>query len=338
METLNRLIKRSIWQVLIWLRKIKLPGFQGMGLYDVLRFFFIALSDSKFTLLASAMSYQFFFSLFPSLLLAFLILPRFPVDNLEEKALHFILQFMPLTAEHGLDESDLYQMVQDLVGNYFDHSGSIGLIIVSIVLAFWGATRGVIAMMKAFTKQEEVFKRRNLLQLYGTALLIFGVLALVILSAVLAQIGLTTFFDALHQLDFIPEGWRRLLISATGLLITAATIFFAISVLYYLAPATRQRWKFFSPGSIAAGMLMLFAMIGLRYYFANFADFDRLYGSLGAIILLMVWFYYLSIMLLIGFELNAAIDIAAYHEDKEQREMEEAEASKGTEDTRRPPA
>lgn len=327
MQALRHLITRSIWQILIWLRRIKLPGFQGMGLYDVLRFFFRALSDSKFTLLASAMSYQFFFSLFPSLLLAFLILPRFPVDNLEEKALHFLLQFLPIASDKGLTESDLYQMVQDIVGNYFDQSGSVGLIILSILLAFWGATRGIIAMMKAFTKRDEVFKRRNIFELYGTALLIFMALALIILAGVLGQIALATFFDSMQRLDWMSDGWRSFFTQTTGLLITTVVIFLAISLLYFLAPATKQRWKFFSPGSVAAGTLMLFAMIGLRYYFANFAHFDRLYGSLGAIILLMVWFYYLSIMLLIGFELNAAIDLAAYHEEKEQRNFSGGEAA-----------
>lgn len=329
MQALRHLITRSIWQILIWLRRIKLPGFQGMGLYDVLRFFFRALSDSKFTLLASAMSYQFFFSLFPCLLLAFLVLPRFPVDDLEEKALHFLLQFLPIASasDQGLTESDLYQMVQDMVSNYFDQSGSIGLIIVSILLALWGATRGIIAMMKAFTKREEVFKRRNVLELYGTALLIFMALALIILAGVLGQIGLAALFDGMQRLDWMSDGWRSFFTQTTGLLITTGVIFLTISWLYYLAPATKQRWKFFSPGSVAAGTLMLFAMIGLRYYFANFAHFDRLYGSLGAIILLMVWFYYISIMLLIGFELNAAIDLAAYHEEKEQRSLSSEETA-----------
>ncbi len=316
MEELKHLINRSYYQILIWLRKIKLPGFQGMGLYDVMRFLFTALMDSKFTLLASAMSYQFFFSLFPSLLLGFLILPRFPIANLEERALHFVLQFLPVSSEHSLSESELSAMVQGLVSNYFDSSGHIGLIFLSLALAFWGATRGIIAMMKAFTKREEAFKRRNVLELYGTALLIFFALAAIIVAAVLVQEGLASIFNALLDWELIGQPGKRFLTRTTGLLVTAGTIFLVISVLYFLAPATKQRWKFFSPGSIAAGVLMLIAMIGLRYYFANFANFDRLYGSLGAIILLMVWFYYISIMLLIGFELNAAIDLAAYHGGK----------------------
>jgi len=330
MESLRHFVTRSIWQILIWLRKIKLPGFQGMGLYDVMRFFSVALLDGKFTLLASAMSYQFFFSLFPALLLAFLILPNIPIPGIQENVLTFILQFLPISGEKGLGESDLYQVVNEIVSGYFDDSGSIWLIIVSIMLAFWGATRGIIAMMKAFTKQEEAFKRRNIFELYGTALLIFGALAMIILGAVLLQIGLGYVFNALDTNDLMNSGLAAFLSRTTSLFVTAVTIFLVISMLYYLAPATKQRWNFFSPGSIAAGALMLAAMIGLRYYFLNFANFNRLYGSLGAIILLMVWFYYISIMLLIGFELNAAIDLAVHHDEKEKQL--EAEAQKTPEE------
>ncbi|MEM9983868.1 MAG: YihY/virulence factor BrkB family protein [Bacteroidota bacterium] len=312
-KTLKYLVTRSIYQILIWLRRIKLPGFQGMGLYDVMRFFFIALMDSKFTLLASAMAYQFFFSLFPSLLLAFLILPEIPVPGIEAKSLHFVLQFFPSSATQGMSEAEFSEMVQGMVSGYFDGGGNFWLIIVSFLLALWGATRGIIAIMKAFTKRVEVFKRRNILELYGTAILIFIALAVIIVGAVLLQNSLLGGLDWLRGEAIMGSRWRLIWGQFFSLFITAATIFLAISMLYFLAPATKERWKFFSPGSIAAGVLMLVALIGLRYYFANFANFDRLYGSLGAIILLMVWFYYLSIMLLIGFELNAAIDLAAYH-------------------------
>ena len=310
------LLKRSIYRVLIALRKIKLPGFQGMGLYDVLRFFFTALMDSKFTLLASAMSYQFFFSLFPALLLGFLILPRFPIAGLEEKAMHFILQFMPMSPSGGMGEQELMDMVQGLVGSYFDRGGNVGLIVLSILLALWGATRGIIAMMKAFTKRDEVFKRRNIFELYATAVLIFIALALVIVGAVVLQTTIQDSLNWLQEVGALGAKSRSVWGEISGLFLTASTIFLVISLLYYLAPPTKERWTFITPGSLAAGVLMLIAMIGLRYYFANFANFDRLYGSLGAIIVLMVWFYYISIMLLIGFELNAAIDLAAYHGGK----------------------
>ncbi|MCB0841395.1 MAG: YihY/virulence factor BrkB family protein, partial [Bacteroidetes bacterium] len=195
-----------------------------------------------------------------------------------------------------------------MAANYLEGEADIWLVIISIMLALWGATRGIIAMMKAFTKNEEVFKKRNILELYGTALMIFFLLG----SIIVFSVSLEAFMDYI-QLGQYVGGF---VVKSIKVLITLITIFLTISTLYFLAPATQQRWKFISPGAVTAGILTLGAIIGLNYYFANFTNFNKLYGSLGAIILLMVWFYYISLVLLIGFELNAAIDIASYHHEK----------------------
>lgn len=310
--SLKRRLTYTWLRLLVRLRQVKLPGFQKMGLLDVLRFFIKALMDTKFTLLASAMAYQFFFSLVPALLLVFLILPRIPVEGLPEATIRFILQFLPIGKSGEFKGSEIEQALQEVVNNYYEDSTSYVLIGVSTFLAIWGATRGIIAMMKAFTKDEEVFKRRNLWELYSTAFLIFFILLIEALLAASIIIALGALWKTLLQEGYMSQGWFEFIDQATWFLTTAITIFLGISTLYYLAPATQERWKFLSPGSIAAGTLTIAAIIGLKYYFGEFANFDKLYGSLGAIILLMVWFYYLSIMLLIGFELNAAIDIASH--------------------------
>ena len=307
MKSLKYQIQRNVQQLLILLRKIELPGFQGVGLYDVLRFFFGALLDGKFTLMASAMAYQFFFSLFPILLLAYLILPLFPIDGLIDQVLAFITQFVP-NPEQSLSTVNL----EERLNAFSQRSPNIWLLILSIGLILWGSTRGIIAMMKAFTKQEEVFRKRTIWQLYGEALLILLILGVIIVCSVLFQLLGDRMLRSLEILDWINGATVFWLSRTLNFFLTFIATFLSIAILYYLAPATHQRWKFVSPGVIAAGVLIMAAMIGLKYYFRNFADFDWIYGSLGAIILLMVWFYYISIMLLIGFELNAAIDIASF--------------------------
>jgi uncharacterized BrkB/YihY/UPF0761 family membrane protein len=80
-----------------------------------------------------------------------------------------------------------------------------------------------------------------------------------------------------------------------------------VAFLYYLGPNTRKRGRFFSPGAVAGSILILLAVTAFRLFFAQFSNYNKVYGSLGAIMVLMVWFYWISIVLLIGFELNAAI-------------------------------
>jgi membrane protein len=307
MKRLKHEFRRSVLQVFILLRKVKLPGFQGMGLYDVMRFFLTALMDSKFTLMASAMAYQFFFSLFPILLMTYIVLPYFPIEGLSDQVFSYIEQFVP-NPQETLASVNLEERLEA----FAQRSPNIFLLVLSALLILWGATRGIIAMMKAFTKKGDVFKSRNVFQLYGISLLILGILgALIVCSVVLQNLG-SWGLDILAESGWIGIATADIIGDIWNFLLTLITIFVAIATLYYLAPATQQRWNFISPGVIAAGVLILIAMIGLKYYFKNFADFDWIYGGLGAIILLMVWFYYISIMLLIGFELNAAIDLASY--------------------------
>lgn len=319
MKTLQAQVRRMWWRFLLLLRQVELPGFQGMGLYDVLRFFINGLLDSKFTLLASAMAYQFFFSLFPTILLIYILLPLFPIEGLQDQVMIYIEQFVP-NPQESLASWD----VKTSLEKFAARSPNILLLMVSFSLVVWGATRGIIAMMKAFTKQEEVFKRRNVFQLYGVALMILMALGAMITVSVLLQIGEVRFIVLLEKHAILSPTVSDLLDRGLRFLLTVLTVFSAVATLYYLAPATHQRWKFISPGSIAASVLILAAMIGLKYYFNNFANFDWIYGGLGAIILLMVWFYYISIMLLIGFELNAAIDMAS-HQDGERIRVKEAE-------------
>lgn len=307
MKHLFHKAKRLWLRLMIILRGIALPGFKGMSLYDVLRFFFRGLTDSKFTLMSAAMSYNFFISLFSTLFLIFIFIPKIPVDNLQAKVMELIANIVPL-------EGITY--VQNIVKSYLSQQDStLFLVTLMILLSFWGATRGVIAMMKAFTKNEDVFRKRGFFELYGTAFLIFLLLGvLVILAAGLLIVGGAS-IEWLVDNEWLSIGISLFLLQALRYLLTLLTIFLAISTIYYLAPKTQNRWNFFSPGGITAGILILIAMIGLDIFVQRFTDsaFNAIYGSIGTIILLLVWFNYLSIMLLIGFELNAAIDLAELH-------------------------
>lgn len=292
---------------MVLLRHIKLPGFKGLSLYDVLRFFYTGLTDSKFTLMSAAMAYNFFISLFSTLFLIFLFIPRIPIADLEAKIIEMIANVVP---NQGIEA------VEKAVNAYLSgRSSDTWLVVLMILLSIWGAIRGVLAMMKAFTKNEDTFKNRNFFELYGTALMIFLTLGiLVIFSASLLIIG-REFLDWMWESGFLSESINLFLLQTLRYLLTLMTIFLAISTIYYIAPATKKRWNFFSPGAITAGVLILFAMIGLDFFVQRFSDstFNAIYGSISTIILLIVWFNYLSIMLLIGFELNAAIDLAELH-------------------------
>lgn len=311
-------MQRKFWH--IWwlklvtiLRKVVFPGFKGMDAYSVARFFFRGLNDPKFTLIASALAYQFFFSLIPALLLVFVVVPWFPINGLRDGIVKFIADILPpqFMGDDGLE------LVQDQVGNYFSNPPSIWLFLLGLSLALWGASRGIIGLMKAFTKDDVSFKRRSFGELYGTAFMIFFILGGIVILSVTMQIGWAQLMNWLMVENNISLDWGQFLKSTGLLFLTVFTVFFIVAAIYRLAPATHTRWKLFSPGANIAGLSTVIAIWGLRYFFANFANYDRIYGSLAAIIVLLVWFYYISIVLLIGFELNAAIELASNQQTDE---------------------
>ncbi|MEL6255596.1 MAG: YhjD/YihY/BrkB family envelope integrity protein [Bacteroidota bacterium] len=191
MKALKFRLRRLLLRFFIVLRRIRLPGFQGVGLYDVLYFFIRALSNPKFTLMASAMAYHFFFSLLPTLLLALIILGQLPFEPLKEGVIRFILQFFP---EGGLDQDTIQNMVNAIMEKYFNNAPNIWLVIVSVLLALWGSMRGVIGMMKAFSKQESlfdsVFKTRRWWELYSMAFLIMISVGAIVVAGVSIRISL----------------------------------------------------------------------------------------------------------------------------------------------------
>ena len=315
----KRLIQRRLIPVIRWLKRVSLPGFQGMSLYEVASIFWNGLTDSKFTLLAAAMSYSFFFSFFPLLIIIYTLLLEVPIQDFPDHAATYFAEFsyfIPDQIENLIrtkiadPQNPLSQQMQQ---------GSVWGLLVLIFLVLYGALRGIIAMMKAFTKdaeKEEIFKRRNIFQLYGWAFVIFCILGTLVFISISTFIAGEYFTRYLLDETIISAGLKAGGLRFFTYLITLLLLFFSISIIYYLAPATQQRWKFLSPGALVAGVLILFIFIGFGYFISNFSNLDRFYGGVVSIIVLMLWFYYISMVLLVGFELNAAIHMASFKQKK----------------------
>jgi len=134
---MRKLIDRGkrLWRrTIVILRHIKLPGFKGLSLYDVLRFFYSGLTDSKFTLMSAAMAYNFFISLFSTLFLIFLFIPRIPIMDLEAKIIEMIANVVP---NQGIEA------VEKAVNAYLSgRSSDTWLGVLMRLVSIWGAIRG----------------------------------------------------------------------------------------------------------------------------------------------------------------------------------------------------
>jgi membrane protein len=297
-------IEQEARRVPPFLNRFHPPMSRGAGLYDILFFFYQGMTSPRFTLAAMAMAYRFFFALFPALILIFTLIPFIPIPDLRAQVLILMAEIVP---------QDSLGFVNLIVDEFFAKP-SPGIIYLNIGLMLLSALSGIKVMMSAFSKEEkDLFRRRNFLRYNFVALMIFLVLLLLFSLMVGSMIGLE-YLIGLRTTAVQADGSSvvTILLRILYWIVLFVAGQAAMSVTYYLGPAMHRRWSFITPGSLVAGVLVLLAITGFRLFFVNFTDYNKIYGSLGAIMLLMVWFYWISIVLLIGFELNAAIDRAGF--------------------------
>jgi membrane protein len=186
-------------------------------------------------------------------------------------------------------------------------SGQLGIgLIVSLSLTIWSATSGTGVLMQALTIAYEEPETRSLVPFYAQAIaLTVGVGLLAVLSLFLIAI-----VPAVIDMLPLPEPWRDR-ISLIRWPILAGLVLLALGLVYRFAPARHApRWHWLSPGTVGAALLWLIASAGFSFYVARFGSYDKTYGSLGAVVILLMWFYLTAYIVLAGAELNAEIEKA----------------------------
>ena len=180
------------------------------------------------------------------------------------------------------------------------------------VFAVFLATNGMMALMRAFNACYQTVERRSFIRmrLTGTGLTIL--LAVVLLSAVVLLIfGEIAMHRVTNELSTLShsrlEGVSIFGIFFIRFLVIFIVFFFTISFIYYFGPAIHYNWKFFSIGSLVATLGCLAVSYGFSFYVTNFGSYNKVYGSIGVLIALMVWIQLLTIVLLFGYEINASL-------------------------------
>jgi membrane protein len=293
--------KILLWKPVAFLiglsKKIVLPGFDGIPLYDVTVFFVKGLNEGYITSRASAISFNFFLAVFPTLIFFFTIIPFIPITNFQQSLLDIIRDFLPDTA---------YATVQTTVEDIITRPRG-GLLSVGFVLSLYFATNGINSLMEAFDNTYHTIETRTAIKQRMVAIF----LVVIITFLLIISIGLITFGTLLLSM-ILPEHILASnvyfsVIVVLKWLITIAMLFFAISFIYYFAPAKRRHFRFISAGSTLATILIIIITLGFNFYVDNFSKYNVLYGSIGTLLVVLLWIYFNSFSMLIGFELNASI-------------------------------
>lgn len=279
------------------MKRIVLPGFEGMSLYDVTVFFVKGLSKGYIATRASAVSFSFFLAIFPFMIFLFTIIPFIPIHNFQQVLLDLIEDFIPHLA---------WESVRDTLVDIITRPRS-GLLILNFFLALIFSTNGINSLIDAFNSTAHTFETRTIVKQYLISIVIIFILS----TLLIVSIGLMTFGPILLGLFFSESALNSYLLVITmeslRWIIVIMLLLMAISILYFLAPAKRGRYRFISAGSLLATILVIITTLGFNFYVDNFSKYNALYGSIGTLLIVLLWIYVNAISLLIGFELNASI-------------------------------
>ncbi|MEX1001943.1 MAG: YihY/virulence factor BrkB family protein [Crocinitomicaceae bacterium] len=278
-------------------RKIKIPGFQGVSLWEIIFFFLFSLRKGHISMRAGAVAFHFFLALIPFGLVLVVLSAYTPGIHLEEDIAPVVSSLIP---------DQLFEKFMSGLREY-ENSSVSSLISLGFIFALYFASNGFTVLIKAFNSSKMKFSKRNWwsarLVSFGFVLIFTIGILVTFYCLVLARKGYNMWAESS---DFIARYFDQIY-GLTDILFLGILVYTGISFLYYYGPQNRKDFSFFSPGATLAFILVIAISVIYELYIAYYANYNALYGSLGTIIMLLLWIYMISFSLLIGFELNASI-------------------------------
>jgi membrane protein len=279
---------------------IVLPGFDGMSLYDVLVFFFRGLFKGVLTYRAAAIAFDFFLALVPFILFLFTLVPFVTTTNMQVELLDMMDEIIP---------ASIYELAESTIVEIVSRPES-GLLSIVFVMSVYFSTNGVDTILLGFRQSYHHIEMWPWWKQKVRAFVLMVSLSfLVFISMTLLGFGKLT-IKILSDQQIITGSLIIVALTFVQWFITVGNVLLSISILYYFGQpkdTVRNKYRFISAGSLLSTGLFIVGGSLLKLYFENFSRYNLLYGSIGSLIILLIWLYYNAIILLIGFELNTSI-------------------------------
>ena len=282
-------------QLIKALELIKLPGANSFSFYDLVEMYLVGLVRGAFTARAGSVSFSFFMALFPFLLFVLNLLPFIPIQNFDVVLLEFIEALLP--QETHTFFTTIFQDIQSKPRG--------GLLSSVFILSIFLTANGVSSIFASFEESYHIDLTRNFFKQYFIAVGVSVLLAFLLLLAVAVFIFFEIYF--LKNLpDFMPNtiNWIRI----GQLFFFVILAYFSISTLYFFGTVEGRISRFFSAGAFMTTLLLISSTYLFGVYVDRFSTYNQLYGSIGALLLFMLYTWINSILLLLGFELNATLN------------------------------
>ncbi len=279
----------------------QVPGYSGISWYTVLEFFIRWVDRRDLQLRATSLSFTFFLALFPSIIFIFTLIAYIPISNSHQSIMLFFEKLLPTSA---------YKAAQTTLVDILNNQRG-GLLSLGFLTAMYFSTNGFVSLMNALNK----YGRQKETRSFWKKRIVAIILATIVSVSLLIAVGLLTFgnftIKYLDKLAYFPSKITPVLLVSLNISIVAILILFFISMIFYLAPNHNKQWRFISPGAVFACVSILLTTLGFSGYINAFNTYNKVYGSIGVLIVIMLLIYINTYILLLGYELNISIDKAA---------------------------
>lgn len=301
-------------------KRVSLPGMQGLPVYDVFHFFMQQVKKIGFSERAASISFNIIMAIPGGLIFMFTLVPFLP------KSVDFHAQ-MIATLDELIKNEEVHNLVTGVVEDFFNRPRS-GLLWFSIIFIIFFSSNAVMGIMHTFDRsyfeeRSSRFMAKRWTAFKITAWLIFMVVVSILLLAMQGSVKIFI----LQKLGW-DNAFTRSVIDYSRWIVIFALFYFTIASIYHYGPAVKERWGFVSPGTVIATLLMI-GFTGLfSMWINNFGNYNKIYGSIASVIIIMNLVYVNALILLIGFEINVSITaIKAKSERRQAMEDAQADAS-----------
>ncbi len=299
--TEERLSKIPIVNLIVkLLQKIKLPGLEGMSLFHLLEMYVVGVVRGAITTRASSIAFSFFTALFPFLIFVLILIPYIPVEDFRNEFMVFLESFLPP------ETSDFFfkNIFEDI-----ENTNRGSLLSSVFLLSIFLMANGVSAVFSGFENSYHSQITRSFINQYFYALGVAIILALLLIITVVV-LGYFEIYviQNLEDFGYIEKQQGQFGVKLAKYLFFVFMIYIATSILYYFGTKEGRHTNFFSIGAIFTTLLIMLTSYLFGIYIENFSQYNELYGSIGALLILLLYIWLNSNILLLGYELNASIN------------------------------
>jgi membrane protein len=285
-----------ISRIAYWINQLKLPGLGGFTLYDLLSLYISGIIKGTFSARAGSIAFSFFMAIFPFLLFVLNLIPFvWFIDDFQQELLNYFEELLPPQT------SELFQDI------FFDIANNprAGLLSFVFILSIFLMSNGVNAIFTGFEFSYHTKINRTIIRQYIAAVGVAIIVAMLLLIAVIATVYFSFVIDQFTSIGVVGDS---LVLARYGrFAILIIVLIFGISILYYFGTREGRKTRFLSPGSFFTAALIILTTYLFSIYVENFSAYNKLYGSIGALLILMLYIWLNSNILLLGFELNGAL-------------------------------